>query len=64
MNRPEKSPWQRAIRSIHTVLGGLKRGLVLLDLAGKRERPYDGRLVPRVLFDSLGSGPGRNNNRR
>eukprot|EP00965_Chrysotila_dentata_P009199 299634-Pleurochrysis_carterae.AAC.1 len=64
MNHPEKSPWQRAVRSIRTVLGGFKRGLVLLDLAGKKERPYDGRLVPQVLFDSFGSGPGRNKNRR
>eukprot|EP00965_Chrysotila_dentata_P076266 2518823-Pleurochrysis_carterae.AAC.1 len=50
---PRKSPRRRTIRSILTIPGGFKRGLVLLDSADKRERPYDGRLVPRVWSDSL-----------
>eukprot|EP00965_Chrysotila_dentata_P139658 4617492-Pleurochrysis_carterae.AAC.1 len=43
---------RRAIRSIYTILGGFERGLVFLDLAGKRERPYDDRLVPRRLTNT------------
>eukprot|EP00965_Chrysotila_dentata_P087495 2888574-Pleurochrysis_carterae.AAC.1 len=52
-------PWRRTVRSIFTVPGGLERELVLLDSTAKRERPYDGRLVLRVSFDSFGYDPGR-----
>eukprot|EP00965_Chrysotila_dentata_P041783 1386253-Pleurochrysis_carterae.AAC.1 len=64
MNRPENRLGSERFAQFSRSRVGLNEGLSYSIRKTKRERPYDGRLVSRVGFDSLGYCPGRDKNRR